>query len=179
MRTSQDLTVRIVSWFLVIATAVPMPVLAADSCGCVIDSNGGPIGNKVACCCCAVACGVSEATENCSQQRSDGERLWRKQNRTCCIAVEALDNTEDTCTVCGDSGCTCGLSCKCRSGSEPRHATPPVEDGGQTRHTVSHSPCFACPAPVNTLRNGRSDAALAAEPLAALQRCISLCRFTL
>ena len=180
MRTSHDLTVRIAGWLLVIATAVPTPVLAADSCGCAIDSNGGPKGNKAACCCCTVAWGVSEATDNCCQQRSDGERPCRRKVHSCCTAVEETHCTDSHCAICGERGCRCGASCQCRSVNEMPPAAPLAEnDSPSEKVAVKNPPAFVSSVANEPLRKLTFVGALTADALAALQRCISLCRFTL
>ncbi len=77
--------------------------------------------------------------------------------------------------------CGCGANCQCGISKEPSPAAPPVENNSSPQKVVATSSDIECVATKNVPQVPRrpNRAAEDLNALAALDRCISLCRFTL
>ena len=136
--------------------------------------------------------GISAAACDCNR---DGECCLNQQASTCCCSAETeksggycCSSRQSAATVrccgqhgtCGDSSCDCGLQCPCRKARRPAPALPPIDTNSWDRLASD----LAAPAsdwevrPDVHVRRQR-DPFLIADREAVLDRCASLCRFTL
>ena len=156
MWTTRHVAARTLLWLA--AMTVPLQGLAATSCGC--GGVGGNAESPQGC------CSVDDANHKtccCAQKRS--------ATHSCC---QPADNQQS-------SGCTCDVNCSCRNQSPRTPATPPVENETPTDKIASES-LAANPVTIVCIHSDtrRLDAAPShALALDALDRCVSLCRFTL
>ncbi len=160
MWITKNTTVRSLIWLA--AITVPVQGLPAASCGCT--------GGKTCCkkeqfkgCCCLAA--------------------KDREGRYCC-AKQQPAATHSCCSKAGsgqDLACKCGFNCPCGKTSRQTPATPPVENNNQTEKAASDSLATNSVAIVDQLQitQRHQDASGVAEALTALDRCVSLCRFTL
>ena len=159
MWITRNITARTLIWLA--AVTVPVQGLPAPSCGC----TGGE-----ACCkqqhvrgCC---CSARKVRERCCCCAS----LQAGAGSSCCSEAESGQ----------DSSCNCGLDCQCGKATQQEPATPPVEDN-QTEKVVGDSLTTTTRAtfgqPQTTRRREYESAGVVA--VTALDRCTSLCRFTL
>ena len=176
---------------------MPVQVLPAAACGCTSGKSCcEPDEQSKDCQCAASREGSAEARHSCCQQRAPGpcrctgEKVGRcgessrcrKQPKSCCagrVAKGTCCAANDSVTF-GASACKCGVNCQCNTSKEPKPDTPPVENNssrkvaGESNSTVSVGTVYQ---PQTTWRH--NVAFVEADALAALDRCVSLCRFTL
>lgn len=94
--------------------------------------------------------------------------------QSCCSGVKVCR--------CGDNNCSCGTSCQCgqddNTPTEP--AAPPIESSSPVR-IIADSAATAFSAAIYQLSSTRRNASVGAEAdaSAALDRCVTLCRFTI
>lgn len=159
MWITRDIAARTLVW--IAALAVPAQGLPGVSCGCA----GGE------------KCCQQERTSQCccsAKKSRDGR---------CCCASRSSQTTHLCCSEAQDhqdSGCTCGMTCQCNKTHQQHSAIPPVENdhqmesvGGDLLTAISLDTVDehqATPFPNATSADGT---------LGALDRCVSLCRFTL
>lgn len=141
----------------VVVLMIPVQSLPAATCAC------GPSSS----CCSESASGESSC---CSAEKQVGT------TDSCCSTTPCCSTTENG----SSSGCQCGIHCQCGQDEQPSPSTPPVESNAAEKlanaslWTVSVTILYQ---PHVTQR--RNDSSAAADSLAALDRCVSLCRFTL
>lgn len=168
MSMTNTITARTFIWLT--AFLFPLQGLSSAPCRCA---------NGKSCC-------SQKPTECC---RCTGAKICRcresspcrKVHHSCCSA----DGVKQTCwgtetsTIGDASGCNCGMNCPCRENNQPAPATPPVENNHPSEKVTSETILIA-PAPVvlSSLIKQPHDC-LPLDAMAALDRCVSLCRFTL
>ena len=143
------------------AMTLPVQGLSAVPSGCT--SRSCCQKNEPSAGCCAVE-KVVEGHRCCNDKRATPAK-------SCC--------TGKSCCPCG-SHCTCGPYCECGKAKRPMPATPPVENKRPeqvTNDLVSTGSIATVYQPQVTYPC--DDASSESGHLAALDRCISLCRFML
>lgn len=159
MWITRNFTARTLIWLA--AIAVPVQSLPAATCGC--ESNQSCCGNKQSKTCCCLAERVQQGRCCCTTGRGDTAH-------SCCSKANAEQ----------DSPCKCGLNCQCRKSKQPTPAAPTPEDN-TTQKVASNSTSIVSLVSVYQpqVSKRHNDVAFDAGSLAALELCISLCRFTL
>ena len=156
---TNGITARTVIWLAAITTL--LQTLPTAACGCT--------GGEVACravrsngCCCAAE-QVLEGHARCTPRPTTGKRL-------CCNRSPSGQG----------SNCPCGLNCDCGKANEPKPAAPPT-GSNQIDRLASNSLQTVAIVTVDFAQamQRHQDVFAGATALAALDRCISLCRFTL
>ncbi len=195
------ITKRIAARTLIWLAAVTVPVqgLPAAACGCTSGRSCCQKDEKSGSCCCAAKSHASgKPQHSCCQQRSadrcrcTGAKVGRcgesspcrKQSRSCCAervatGTRCAANNSDTFGV---LACKCGVNCQCGTSKEPREpVAPPVENNNPTEKMASDSGSIARDATAHApqITQRHADACVEADALTALDRCASLCRFTL
>ena len=178
--TSHILGARVVGWLLIISTAFPI-VVPDSSCGCVLKSNccGRRTDEVTACDCCAKARSASEITKTCCQRQCTDSRFCGRNVRTCWFTIADHRCTGSANATCGKSGCTCGVSCPCQSSKMPPAAPLAEGENHGQKLVVNQGPSLVASLIGGMLRKPHRAEPLAMAFVAALQRCISLCRFTI
>jgi hypothetical protein len=173
MWTTNSIAARTLIWLA--AITIPVQGMPSRSCGCARSKICCQKDGRSKGCCCSAekvregrcCCADKQATSTgscCSASRH------KAALRSCC------------CTARGgqDSTCNCGSNCQCGTNQQPRPATPPVENNTAEKMasdsiaTVSVATVYQ---PQTTQRHNHTSTA--ADALAALDRCVSFCRFTL
>ncbi len=165
MRTATNIMARVLIWLATLATSAQG--LQAATCGC----GGGESTCQT----------TASASAGCCQAETPVEPA-------CCCAAEqaAARSTGDrpSCFGHGDSAsspCQCGLECRCKQVRAPAPATPPNENRTAEKVGVDAASAFSTitiwlpPA----IFQQHTHATTVTCGVAALDRCISLCRFTL
>ena len=157
MWITRDIVARTLIWLA--AIAVPVQGLPAASCGCASDKTSCKAGD--ACCCSA--------------------EIVRRGR--CCCTTRQVGTAHSCCSKAAggqESACKCGLNCQCGKPKQPKPATPPVENN-RTEKVASNSFTTVSVAivyrPETTRR--RDGRCAHVDVVTALDRCTSLCRFTL
>ena len=160
MWTSEYFSARLLIWLS--AVAISVQGLPAESCGCMESKACCRTVAESKCCCCR------------STDEAQGE---------CCSSRRQV-TVADAC--CRDqtgrkSGCTCGPRCKCEKSKEPQPTAPPNESNRSTEKVASDAAAGACITAVVLPKVPQQQIAVSVEPgtVTALDRCVSLCRFTL
>ena len=172
MLSSKSKTCRALVWAVVLL--MPMQSLPAATCGCASSKSCCKKDERSSDCCCS-ATKVRKGQCCCARKRA-------ATTHSSCCSQEARRETSCCGTVKSEqgSGCNCGSNCQCGKGQQPRPTTPPVENNTTEKlandsiSTVSVATVYQ---PRTTQRH--NDTSTAADALAALDRCASLCRFTL
>ncbi len=140
---------------------LPAQGLPSASCGCASDEACCQQSQFKTCCCSAKK--VSEGQCCCSN------RAYRPAH-SCCGKTRIPTND-----------CKCGLNCQCQSTSQPKPVAPPVESNTQTKKAPGEPLTTRTVATIIEQNDTRCPTALVSEGryLAALERCVCLCRFTL
>lgn len=160
MWITRNIIARTLIWLA--AITLPVQSLPAMSCGCDSGRNCCTGGKSKKCGCSAKR--VRESRSCCAAPRD-------KTARSCCSKAKA----------CQKLHCTCGTSCQCCKGQLPKPVTPPSEDNATQKVTSDSSLTIS---PLATVfepeaRQRPRDVTFGPDCLAALERCISLCRFAL
>ena len=182
MWIAQHLAARMLVWLA--AMAVPVQGLPTDGCICTSVSSASDKTAPTANNCCAsshASCGRCPCTgaEVC---RCGQSSLCHKPSHSCCAGHRAKASCCSDC--CGSNGthgtCPCGEDCQCGKNDTPKTpATPPVEPNSPER-IVADSAMAISSAVVyqrSALRQ-HVDFCMEIDSLAALDRCVILCRFT-
>ena len=156
MFTTRTIATRTLIWLA--AISVPVQGLPAAPCGC--------IGSK--------ACSQSKESSGscCSTNKARG-------GQRCCAGPQ--ENAGHSCCSAGEkSGCQCGINCQCGATQNQAPAPPPVEQS-QTEKVLNDAFATVSIATVGHSRTTQhhGNTAADANASAALDRCVSLCRFTL
>lgn len=188
MSIAQSIAARSLIWLT--AVMMPMQVVAQTSCGCVTSESAYQDQGKTAGCCHrANEKEPGKLKHNCCRQlalgpsHSTGTKIHRGEVTRCDHPEVATGCrcTAASSAVLGSSQCGCGQSCRCGTKETPKPATPPTESNDSTQKVVNSttsvaSVVTACPTRSTQYRTSRSSEAVT---VTALDRCISLCRFTL
>lgn len=160
MWTSKYIAARTLIWLA--AIAAPVQELPAESCGCV---------------------GRTASCQRHVESKSSCCRSAAKAREGCCSAQR---KTAIVHACCGDqtgqkSTCNCGLSCQCGKSKPAQPTAPPVEINSPTEKVVSDGALavFISGVVLPEVPPQRIDASFELGTVTALDRCASLCRFTL
>lgn len=192
MWITNNIAARTLIWLAVVTTAVQG--LPAASCGCASGKSCCQKDEQSQNCCSAPSDAATQ--HSCCQQRSSGPcrrtgakicrckdtSPCRAKARTCCGGKTATKTCCSSCDTAGKPVCQCGTNCRCSVNNEPvEPATPlPVENNSAEKvasdsvSTVSLATVYQAPSAPRT-----RDASHLTDALAALDRCATLCRFTL
>lgn len=155
------------------AMTLPFQGLSVASCGC----------DRANCCqndeqpggCCCSTDQVHEERCCCAGNRA-------ASTESCCAAVGQHPVSRCCCQSHGGQGtaCRCGPDCQCGKSGQPTPTVPPAESKSPDK-VVNGLVSAAAVATVSRPQITRQhhDPSPASNALAALDRCISLCRFTL
>lgn len=148
------------------AVAIPFQRLPARSCGCTVSHEAAN----------ASTCGhcTHESTGSCCSARSAGHSY--------CSGARRQSNTSSCCgkSKCNCHHCTCGIHCPCQQGKQLPPTAPPVEQRSLDKvFSLALAP-ISIAVIVPSIESQRPIATLAAgDAISGMERCISLCRFTL
>lgn len=188
MSFTQHTSARLLIWLTL--CAIPAQALPASACGC--DGNAS---------CCQSddlirgSCRKEgpATTQDCSQQRvagpcrCTGAKVCRcGDSSPCCQSRPSCCSANSCCSTPGsggESGCQCGPNCQCGTSDAPTPpvAPAPIENSPEKSSSdaaVTAASLAAVYQPRDTRRTAPY-ASLEMDVLAALDRCASLCRFTL
>lgn len=160
MRITKHIAARTLIWL--VAIAVPVQGLPAASCGCPRSiSCCQKTGQSKVCCCSAEQV---RAGRCCCTQRTG------KVVQSSCCKAQCWAN----------SSCRCGVNCRCGETEPPSPAALPVENS-PTRNSVSDavSTISVTAGYQPQLSRRPNDTSAETGLFTALDRCVSLCRFTL
>ena len=158
MWTCKHFAARTLIWFA--AVAVSVQGLPAKSCGCVDSTACCQKGAESRRCCCSPA----------------------KTHQGCCSAGRQAAATH---ACCGDqtkrtSACKCGFGCQCGKTKEPQPTAPPIEGNCSTDKVVGDAAAaFITDVVQQKVQQQHVDVSIELGTITALDRCVSLCRFTL
>lgn len=168
MRAFHNIIARTLIWLA--AITLPVQAIPAASCGCTSSTNWENAERTASCSCSEAK--VLQGTCCCSRKAS--------VPRASCCSNNRPANTTRCCCNQTDSGCNCGMTCQCGKGKQPTPAAPPVEN-----HSSDSLACdsllvspIATPNQPHVTRR-QDDSSSVSDALAALDRCVSLCRFTI
>ena len=163
MLTTANFIARSLIWMAVIA--IPAQGMQVSTCGC---GEGN------------VASSANGGSSPCCHSAAP------KSGGCCCIAEPATccgDSTTSAdapCCSSDSSSCQCGINCQCGKVKAPTPTRPPVENTGPEKVSIDSlsvdSQVYFCPLHSD---ERHTSATPSAGVMAALDRCISLCRFTL
>lgn len=165
----RNITARTLIWLA--AIALPVQTLPAASCGCSGSTTSCNKAEGTSGCCCS--------QEKVRQGRCCCSRKLAASRGSCCSGNRQVTTTGYCCSQ-GESGCTCGVTCRCGTTKQPTPAAPPVENNSSDSLAyVSHSASPAATADQPKATRRQDDSSSVSDALAALDRCVSLCRFVL
>ena len=133
----------------------------------------------------ATSCGCASGKSACQQVRSDECCCPKKKvgEGRCCSAARSNESVHSCCgkTRIQAAACKCGLNCRCHSTRQPNPVSPPVETNSQPQKVGGERLATGTVATVVEQNGVRCPKAFVADVscLAALDRCVSLCRFIL
>ncbi len=169
MPNSHHIAAQTLIWLA--ALTVPVQGVPTASCGC---------GNREACCgtiersacCCCTEARVREGRCCCT-----GKRLV-SVGSPCCVSHRASASSCKFCQTASD--CTCEEACQCGTNRQNVPATPPAGNSvvEKLASDFVSAPAFATACPLQVTRQ-HDDSSSALDGLAEVDRCASLCRFTL
>lgn len=170
MWITKSIAARTLIWLA--AITVPAQSLPAASCGCVGDASCCEQRSTGQCRCTGAKicrCGDASPCRKLANSCCGG----RVAKATCCSTDNSVAFSEHT--------CNCGEDCQCGTSQEPKPATPPIENNNPTEQVTVDATSVAFDVTVYfpQITKRHADACIGAVALAALNRCVSLCRFTL
>ncbi len=196
MSIPQSVAARSLVWLT--ALVMPLQVAAPVSCGCAAGEHANRDEAQKALGCCAGGKAPGKAAHACCQRRASSARclctgveICRCGNASPCRRQAAsCAKPRGAARGCGASyasaaaglpECACGLSCRCGATEEPTPATPPVENTTSAEKIADAAASAASDVAVVEPQNTQCRCETPSETftLAALDRCASLCRFTL
>ena len=140
----------------VAAAAIPFGTMPGASCGCDDRAQS------------------TVAVDCCSAKSSKKSSCCTKVKKSCCSS-----KLKTSC--CGETECKCGIGCRCGDSAPTNQAPLPsetaVERTVQVASTIASGFCAAQSAVVVTRSQPSNDSSITGE--SSLDRCISLCRFSL
>ena len=169
MLTFNNIMARALIWLATLA--IPAQGLQVRACGCDgVERCQASESSRGWC------CGAGESSKSCCCQAD-----IRDGNSSCC-AKSRVSKEHACCGSCNSPSpsCQCGTNCQCGKVKAPTPSTPPNEKTAAekvTFDTVSVDSSKTFHPSQGSRRETPSVSAFAA--MAALDRCISLCRFTL
>ena len=164
MRKLAHITTRGLIWLT--AALLPIQSLPAAACGCTSKSASGSGCEKV------------EA----SKSTGTGSCCRRQRQRSCCDA-KATQQSSSCCSAkqnTASNNCECGISCSCSKSEESKPATPLSQN--RTSDQITGESVLAtsfATAIIPLATQPHESATCSIGSLGSLDRCVSLCRFTL
>lgn len=192
---AQHFAARVLVWLA--AAAIPAQGLPPVPCGCTKAVHRSIELTPSHCCCCARG-GASRTSAKgcCGKQRAGrcpctgaevchcGQACASRQPTHECCRAQRMGGTCHCAGIrCHDGDCTCpcGPNCQCgKNNAPPEPAAPPVEHHSPERvlaDAIAVASSVTVQYPPATLRH--LDVCAAADALAAVDRCVVLCRFTI
>lgn len=157
-RTNNNIALRTLVWLA--ALALPVQAIPASSCGCSRGVSGCQAGSRGQCCCSAET--VQQGTCCCGRTKTES-------GPSCCKRA----------VTSRDSGCECGVNCRCGKAQQPPPATTPTENTTEMMASDAAIAPFAG-LDVQTFATPRGDTKpLESDALTAQEYCVYLCRLTL
>lgn len=162
MLTCKDILLRTLIWLAVVA--VPIHGLPAASSGCSGDDS-----------CCTQR---ESAGCRCSVERVRRGQCCCKRKPSCCSARKKAE-VDRSCQERGDSTCHCGANCQCgRTQQPPAAPLPENTKSEKLADEILASDLVSVYVHVQPAKQNEQ-ASPTADANSALDRCVSLCRFTL
>lgn len=160
MSTTKQIATRTLIWLA--AILIPLQGIPAPACGCFASNECSQSSTQIRSCCCSEEA-VSQGQCCCSRREAGA-------THPCCSGVSSGQ----------DSTSQVACNCQCGKTNQDIPATPPVENN-QLEKVLTDAPVVSSLGttyqPKATSQQGVVSSV--ATPLAALDRCISLCRFSL
>ncbi len=159
MPSPHTITARALIWIAALAT--PVQSLPAGSCGC---ESG-------------IICSSEEQVTGCCSSANE------VRSNSCCSARRKLSSASSCWGKAKggeSSSCQCGINCQCGKTKQSKPATPPIETNDAEKvvnELLTTATLATFNPPITTKRLPRSFVLL--DAFAALDRCVSFCRFTL
>ena len=183
MRSSMNTTCRTFVWAVILMT--PVQSLPAATCGCGTSNSCGEQEEQFNGCSCSVQL-VRSGRCCCAKKRTAESRRRCCKSRpkgSCCRAGKLIGKNSTCCSSKNGeqrSSCDCGIDCQCGKSHQPRPTAPPVENNTAEK-LASNSITIAPAGFVCTTQNTQRYrvASTARDAVGALDRCVSLCRFTI
>lgn len=159
MWITRTLTARTLIWLA--AIAVPVQGLWAASCGCSSSKASCQEERSKRCCC---------SVDKLRAGRCCAARRQATASHSCCSKSESGN----------ESTCSCGIRCQCGKTNDQKPATPPAENTTAEKVSSDSTTSLSVETVVPMQFTQRyAVTSFDADSLAALDRCVSLCRFTL
>ena len=160
MRKLAHITTRGLIWLT--AALLPIQSLPAATCGCTSGSG----------------CENVEA----STSTGNGDCCRRQRKRSCCDA-KTTQKSSSCCSAkqsTASNNCECGISCACSKSEQPKPATPLSQNRTSDQITGESVLATSFATAIIPLATQRHESATCnIGSLGSLDRCVSLCRFTL
>ncbi len=183
MWITQHVVARTFVWLA--AMVIPVQGLPSVACGCtrVTPAIGAAVPSQA---CCSATYQPTPTRCPCTGAkicRCGKSSSCKRQVHTCC---SARPEQHSCCSVgscsCSDEGtCSCGANCQCGKKSTPPKPVAPPAENNSTERIVADSTALASLATIYQPCPTRQDLDVSAGTgaLTSLDRCITLCRFTI
>lgn len=183
MYITHHIAARTLIWLA--AIAIPMQGVPTVACNCSrVTHSPKEIEPSQGCCSSAsqqglCRCPCTGATVcHCGEDSS-----CKQQTHSCCSESPEKKSccSGGTCPCCAEGNCSCGANCQCGKSSAPTEPVcPPVENNSPERIIADSTALVSLatiyqPCPTRHYLSVSADSAL----LTSLDRCITLCRFTI
>ena len=193
MCMTQHIAARAMVWLA--AIVLPLQGVPTAACSCMTSATSANNREQPPSCGGVSSASVSDTSPApCCSQKSVSRCRCAGATTCCCGEVSSSQQPSRSCcsgstrsqSCCssddGSSGCSCGDNCQCgQNDSPPQPTVPPLENNSPERIVADSAAAASCEAaahPSPTLRR-HSDRCAGANPPSALDRCVSLCRFTI
>lgn len=183
MWITHHIAARTFVWLAVVT--IPVQSLPSVACDCTSGMTCSVEGEQSQGCCCASSCCGIQTPGSCRCTsakvcRCDEASSCHQQSRTCCSGKKATNSccSDDKST----NGCSCGDNCQCGENNTPAEpAVPPVDNSSSKRILVESAATDSSATaylPSATTRQ-HLDVQAGVDALSTLDRCVTLCRFTI
>ncbi|QEG35813.1 hypothetical protein Pr1d_31190 [Bythopirellula goksoeyrii] len=183
MCITQHIAARILIWLA--AIAIPMQGVPTVACECSkVSHSPTKIESSEGCCCTdsqaeSGRCPCTGAKVcHCGEDSS-----CKQQSRTCCSVSPERHSccSGGTCPCCADGNCSCGANCQCGKNNAPTEPVcPPVENNSPERIIADATVLASLATIYQPCPTHQSlSVTVGSESLTSLDRCITLCRFTI
>ena len=193
MWITHNIAARTFVWFA--AMAIPLQGVPTAECGCTSNATCSNKVEQLKGFCCASSSSAFESTPaTCCGQKAAGPcrctgakvcrcseaSLCHQQSRTCCSVHKASNSccSGDKCAT----DCSCGDNCQCGKNNTPAEpAAPPAGNSSPERILVGSAEAASSEAAYLSSLATRQHLELSVgmDALSALDRCVTLCRFTI
>ncbi len=183
MWITQHIAARTLVWLA--AMVIPVQGFPSVACGCTRDTTAIEESVSSQACCNATSQTTSSRCPCTGANicRCGEDSSCKRQDRTCCSARTALHSccSGSGCACCAEGTCSCGANCQCGNNNAPTNpVAPPVENNSNER-IVADSTALASLATIYQPCPTRHqlDVSAGTDASSSLDRCITLCRFTI